>query len=50
MTPQLSQLRAKVDHDLATRLLKRFLGAIIEAAAPHDLIQSRPKRARAAWQ
>ena len=46
MAPQLSQLRAKVDHDLATRLLKRFLGAIIEAAAPHDLIQIEAKEGK----
>jgi signal transduction histidine kinase len=43
---QLSQLRAKVDHDLATRLLKRFLGAIVGAAAPHDLIQIEAKEGK----
>src|SRR4249919_1419363 len=46
IAPQSSQLRAKVDHDLATRLLKRFLGAIIEAAAPQDLIQIEAKEGR----
>jgi len=46
MAPQLGQLRAKVDHDLAARLLKRFLGAIVESAAPHDLIHIDAKEGR----
>jgi signal transduction histidine kinase len=38
MSPQLAQLRSKLDRDLAVRLLKRFLGAVIESAEPHETI------------
>jgi len=38
IAPQFSQVRSKLDRDLATRLLKRFLGSVIESAAAHDTI------------
>ena len=46
MTPQFAQLRAKLDRDLAVRLLKRFLAALIEAAAPHETIHIEAKEGR----
>ena len=46
MAPQLSQLHAKLDRDLAGRLLKRFLGAVIDAAAPHETIHLEVKEGR----
>ena len=46
MSPQLSQLHAKLDRDLAGRLLKRFLGAVIGAAAPHETIHLDVKEGR----
>jgi hypothetical protein len=46
MAPQLTQLHSKLDRNLATRLLKRFLGAVIEAAAPHETIHIEVKEGR----
>ena len=46
MAPQMSQLRSKLDRDLAVRLLKRFLGAVIESSAPHEMIHIDAKEAR----
>jgi hypothetical protein len=38
IAPQAMQSRAKVDRDLAERLMKRFLGAVIDASAGSELI------------
>jgi signal transduction histidine kinase len=38
MAPQVGQLRSKLDRDLATRLLKRFFGAVIDSSAAHETI------------
>jgi signal transduction histidine kinase len=46
MAPQLAQLRSKLDRDLAVRLLKRFLGAVIDAAEPHETIHVDAKEGR----
>jgi len=46
MAPQLTQLRSKLDRDLAGRLLKRFLGALIDSAAPHETIHIEAKEGR----
>ncbi|WP_294124128.1 HAMP domain-containing sensor histidine kinase [Sphingomonas sp.] len=46
MAPQMAQLRARLDRDLAGRLLKRFLGALIESAAPHETVHIEAKEGR----
>jgi len=46
MAPQLTQLRSKLDRDLAGRLLKRFLGALIDSAAPHETVHIEAKEGR----
>jgi len=38
IAPLASQLRSKLDRDLAVRLLKRFIGALIDAGATGELI------------
>jgi signal transduction histidine kinase len=46
MAPQVSQLRSKLDGDLASRLLKRFLQAVIESSASHETIHVDAKEGR----
>ena len=46
IAPQTGQLRARLDRDLATRLLKRFLGAVIDAAAAGEAIHVEAKEGR----
>jgi signal transduction histidine kinase len=46
MSPQTTQLRSKLDRDLATRLLKRLLGAVIEAVEPHETVHIEAKEGR----
>lgn len=38
IAPLVGQLHSKLDGELATRLLKRFIGALLNAAAPGELI------------
>jgi hypothetical protein len=38
MAPQMPQLPSKLDQDLAVRLLRRFVGGLIDAAAAHETI------------
>ena len=38
VAPAVGQMKSKLDRDLTTRLLKRFVGAVVEAAAPGELI------------
>ena len=46
IAPQLSQLRSKLDRDLAARLFSRFFGALIESAAAHETIHVEAKEGR----
>jgi signal transduction histidine kinase len=39
ISPLTSQLRSKLDRDLAARLLKRFIDAVVEAAAGGELVR-----------
>ena len=45
ISPQASQLRSSLDRDLAERLLRRFLGAVIESTAAHETIHLEAKEA-----
>jgi hypothetical protein len=46
IAPSMSQLRVKLDRDLAARLLKRLLGAVIEASASGEMLQVEAKEGR----
>jgi signal transduction histidine kinase len=46
IAPSMSQLRVKLDRDLATRLLKRLLGAVIEASASGEMLPVEAKEGR----
>ncbi|MCL6740241.1 hypothetical protein LZ518_03705 [Sphingomonas sp. RB56-2] len=46
VSPQTSQLRSSLDRDLAERLLKRFLRAVIDSTAAHETIHVEAKEGR----
>jgi len=46
MAPRIGQVHSKLDRELAARLLKRFIGAVIEASAPGELVQIEAEEAR----
>ena len=46
IAPRVGQMHSKLDRELAARLLKRFIGAVIEAAAAGELVQVEAEEAR----